>query len=258
MPPLRWMVHEATECGLLLNGAFKPDVLNQDNIPVSDSLKYLWWLLELFCITRLSYRLATEEQPQGYVPPKGHDLTTATNAIGGEISANAKNSQNEGCVQMLVQCYGVLTRCKYLESSHSITQRVLSRLGRLPSFLPRASRGCRLNSAHCSCGMLTETINSPHLGNGRRILPGQRFHLSTHFTAENYISTAKVAQLKEHFDPHKLNPREHNVETDPYEEARFALAQTFKLFESGKAPYKLEVLESFSILSSGGSQAVSH
>jgi hypothetical protein len=52
-PPLRWMVLEAKSVGLRMLDLRKP-LLGTEDIPITPSLRGVWWLLELFPLRRLT------------------------------------------------------------------------------------------------------------------------------------------------------------------------------------------------------------
>ena len=58
-PPLRWMVFEAESMGLRLN-TFERDLETAEYIEVHESLTFIWWLLELLPLKRLSYKSRSE------------------------------------------------------------------------------------------------------------------------------------------------------------------------------------------------------
>ncbi len=53
-PPLRWMVFEAGALGLRTT-PFERELDSTEQIEIKESLKSVWWLLELLPLKRLTY-----------------------------------------------------------------------------------------------------------------------------------------------------------------------------------------------------------
>jgi hypothetical protein len=54
-PPLRWMVLEAKHYGLRMESFHKP-LLGPEDIPLTQSLYGIWWLLEIVPFRRLTFK----------------------------------------------------------------------------------------------------------------------------------------------------------------------------------------------------------